>query len=166
MSDRIAVMNSGRIEQLDTPEAIYNAPRTRFVANFVGRVNFLKGSVKRLDERFAAIDTDCGMLFCEPADASVGETITMAVRPEHLTLMQRRSNTNGMNVLDGRIASETFCGSVRHYVVELAGGNAFLVETNPRDTRWKPGDEVGVGWQPHDGVVVAESPLIHDKEVH
>jgi spermidine/putrescine ABC transporter ATP-binding subunit len=166
MSDRIAVMSSGRIEQLDTPEAIYNAPSTRFVANFVGRVNFLDGSLVRRDERFAAIKTDCGVLLCELGRASVGETITIAVRPEHLTIMHPGSASDGMNVLAGHIASETFCGSVRQYVVGLAGGNTFLVETNPRGTRWKPGDEVSVGWWPHDGVVVAGSRSAHDKEVH
>ena len=133
MSDRIAVMNGGRIEQLGTPEEIYNAPCTRFVANFVGRVNFLDGSLTHRDQRFAAIETDCGMLLCESARESVGAAITIAVRPEHLTLLPPRSDADGMNVLGGRIASETFCGSVRQYVVELAGRNTFLVETNPRE---------------------------------
>ena len=159
MSDRIAVMNGGRIEQLGTAEEIYNAPCTRFVANFVGRVNFLDGSLTHRDQRFAAIATDCGELLCESARESVGAAITIAVRPEHLTLLPPRSDADGMNVLGGRIASETFCGSVRQYVVELAGRNTFLVETNPRELRWKPGDEVSVAWRPGDSVVVADSRL-------
>jgi putative spermidine/putrescine transport system ATP-binding protein len=166
MSDRIAVMSGGRVEQLDTPEVIYNAPCTRFVADFVGKVNFLSGSLRQRDERYVAVETGCGTLLCNPVRGSVGSTVTIAVRPEHLKLLSPRSTAVGMNVLNGHIASETFCGSVRQYVVQLAGRNTFLVDTNPREGRWSSGDEVSVAWRPADSVVVAESHANHDNGVH
>ena len=60
MSDRIAVMNGGRIEQLDTPSRIYAAPRSRFVANFVGKVNFLTGRLVGASGEYSEVDTSVG----------------------------------------------------------------------------------------------------------
>src|SRR5688572_1179040 len=83
MSDRIAVMNSGRIEQLDTPARIYNAPQTRFVANFVGKVNFLAGRFVRHAGGRSIVQTPLGEVVCAPmASASPGAQLTVTVRPE------------------------------------------------------------------------------------
>lgn len=157
MSDRIAVMSDGRIEQLDIPETIYDLPQTRFVANFVGRANFLEGSLVRRDEHFAVVDTEFGTLLCEVTAGQIGAKLTVAVRPEHVTLVSPQAETDGMNLLSGHVVSGIFCGSMRQYLVQLDGPCTFLVETNPRDTRWIPGDAVNVAWRPRDGVVVAES---------
>jgi len=155
MSDRIAVMNHGRIEQLDSPENIYSHPRTRFVASFVGKVNFLGGVVRDVDAELASIDTSGGAvqiaLPCQPA----GTPITLAIRPERLVLESHRAKLNGCNALDGRIVGQTFCGNVRHYEVELGQDLMFLVETRPNDGRWKVGDVVRVTWHRGDAVVVS-----------
>jgi spermidine/putrescine ABC transporter ATP-binding subunit len=160
MSDRIAVMNGGRIEQLDRPEIIYNKPRTRFVANFVGKVNFIDGAIRRTDAGVGAIETKDGALVRAPVQQPVGSRVTLAIRPEHLTICRPTGAVvDGHNVLTGRIRAQTFCGNVRHYAVELDQQEDFLVETKPADAGWRVGDEVNIAWRPDDSVVVADSPL-------
>jgi spermidine/putrescine ABC transporter ATP-binding subunit len=159
MSDRIAVMNGGRIEQLDMPEIIYNKPRTRFVANFVGKVNFVDGAIRRTDGGVGAIETKDGALVRAPVRQPVGSRITLAIRPEHLTIRPTGMAVDGWNVLTGRIRAQTFCGNVRHYAVALDEYDDFLVETKPADARWCIGDEVNIAWRPDDAVVVADSAL-------
>ena len=158
MSDRIAVMNGGRIEQLDMPELVYNKPRTRFVANFVGKVNFVDGAIRRTDGGLGAIETNEGVLVRAPVAQPVGSRITLAIRPEHLTIRSAEAAVDGWNVLAGRICAHTFCGNVRHYAVQLGLHDSFLVETKPADARWRVGDEVNVAWRPDDSIVVADSP--------
>jgi spermidine/putrescine ABC transporter ATP-binding subunit len=155
MSDRIAVMNRGKIEQLDSPENIYSRPRTRFVASFVGKVNFLGGVVRGVDPEGAAVETPRGTVqpprHCQPA----GTPVTLAIRPERLSLEPPNARSNGSNVLDGRIVGRTFCGNVRQYEVALGGDVTFLVETRPTDGQWKVGDDVRVTWHREDAVVVS-----------
>jgi spermidine/putrescine transport system ATP-binding protein len=90
MSDRIAVMNAGKIEQLDGVEELYEQPRTRFVARFLGSCNLLEGSVTRTLPATAVIATPFGELRFDLAKArrtiSAGDKITLAIRPEKLSL--------------------------------------------------------------------------------
>ncbi|HZQ61782.1 MAG TPA: ABC transporter ATP-binding protein [Casimicrobiaceae bacterium] len=158
MSDRIAVMNAGHIEQLDAPERIYGSPRTRFVAHFVGKVNFIHGAIINGDATFSALATPDGVLRC-PAVAGHGSgPVTVAVRPEHMSLRPAHANGDDANVVRGRIAAQSFAGNVRHYAVRVHDEHLLLVETRPGDTTWSVGDEVGVAWRPEHGVVVADSP--------
>jgi len=157
MSDRIAVMNAGRIEQLDTPERIYRAPRTRFVAHFVGKVNFIHGRVMQADASYAALDTTAGVLRCVGAPDGVGTQVTVAIRPEHMTIRPAHAHADDLNVIRGRITAQTFCGNVRHYAVQVPDHDMLLVETRAGDAGWTVGDEVGVTWHPDNGVIVAES---------
>jgi len=159
MSDRIAVMNGGRIEQLDMPEIIYNKPRTRFVANFVGKVNFVDGAIRQTDGGVGAIETKDGALIRAPVQQPAGSRITLAIRPEHLTIRRTGMAVDGWNVLTGRVRAQTFCGNVRHYAIQLDEHDDFLVETKPADIGCCIGDEVNIAWRPDDSIVVADSPL-------
>jgi spermidine/putrescine transport system ATP-binding protein len=89
MSDRIAVMNQGRIEQLDTPEALYGRPRTRFVADFLGVKNILEATVTSVAEGIAALRTRGGLtLLADASDGGykAGGEVTIGVRSERMTL--------------------------------------------------------------------------------
>ncbi len=156
MSDRIAVMNRGKIEQLDSAENIYSHPATRFVAGFVGKVNFLGGVVRGLSQHHATIETSGGKLIVAAARQPSGSAITVAIRPERLALQSPRSPLNGCNALDGRIIGHTFCGNVRQYAVELGPESVFVVETRPNDDMWNVGDDVRVIWHFDDAVVVSD----------
>ena len=163
MSDRIAVMNGGRIEQLDRPEVVYRHPRTRFVANFVGKVNFVEGSLRGVEGHLGAIEAKDGSLVRAPVQRPIGSRITLAVRPEHLMLRPADAAVDGLNSLRGRISAQTFCGSVRLYAVDLGERESFLVETKPDDAGWTVGERVSIAWRPDDSVVVSESPQARPK---
>src|SRR3954454_9872989 len=87
MSDRIAVMRDGRIEQLDVPLAIYDRPATAFVADFIGDMNFLDGRVSEVSTGTATVDVGAGTVFArvDRVQASPGDSITVGVRPEKVT---------------------------------------------------------------------------------
>lgn len=93
VADRIAVMNKGRVEQFDTPVAIYDRPHTLFVNGFIGTTNLLGGRVASLDAGTATIELDAGAILRLPAssDVAVGAPVLLSVRPEQLVL----SATNG-----------------------------------------------------------------------
>ncbi|HEY3886246.1 MAG TPA: ABC transporter ATP-binding protein, partial [Vicinamibacterales bacterium] len=88
MSDRIAVMNAGRIEQLGSPTAVYERPETEFTAGFVGSINFLKGRCVGRENGWHVVDTSAGRLHaCASAGRGTDAAyVTLAVRPEHLRL--------------------------------------------------------------------------------
>jgi len=154
MSDRIAVMNEGKIEQLDSPENIYSRPRTRFVASFVGKVNFLGGVVRDVGADQASVETPTGAVHVSLPCEATGTPITLAIRPERLALDSPRAKLNGCNAMDGRIVGQTFCGNVRQYEVQLCHDLTFLVETRPGDGQWKVGDDVRVTWYREDAVII------------
>jgi putative spermidine/putrescine transport system ATP-binding protein len=109
MSDRIVVMNEGRVEQIGTPFEIYNRPRTRFVASFVGTLNILQARI--LDAatgRVAVDDQEIAVAQGVPG-RSAGETCSLALRPEAIVLDDR---VDGRNRLKGAIEEVSFLGSV------------------------------------------------------
>jgi len=108
MSDRVMVMNEGRIEQIGTPFEVYNRPTTPFVASFVGTLSMLNGTVDNIAKGVVKTGgaTFAGLTL--PAKVAKGGKVTLAVRPEALRLDQRP----GDQVLEGRIAAVDFLGSV------------------------------------------------------
>jgi ABC-type Fe3+/spermidine/putrescine transport system ATPase subunit len=130
-SDRIVVMNHGRIEQVDDPVSLYNRPRTRFVAGFVGRTNFLDGTV------------DGGMIvfpgFAVRADlaadaASFHGRASFSVRPQTIAIHRTApTDANGAWWVEGRIAERAYLGEYWEYVVQLAESDVRLrVSTSPQ----------------------------------
>jgi putative spermidine/putrescine transport system ATP-binding protein len=114
ISDRIVVMNKGRIEQVGTPLEIYNAPQTRFVAQFVGTLNILTGPLQ--DPKTVQIDGQA-IRFEKPAPSPSG-TVTLALRPESITLADSTPQ-NGSNQLVGTAEDVSFLGSVVRIGVRL-----------------------------------------------
>jgi ABC-type Fe3+/spermidine/putrescine transport system ATPase subunit len=158
MSDRIAVMSGGRIEQLDDPARIYNAPQTKFVANFVGKVNFLSGRLVEHSGDHSAVETrEARILGPRNADARPGAAVTVAVRPERLRLIADAAAGAGMNVIEGRIETQTFSGNLYHDLVRLAEGGSLLVEIRPAERVGGPGERVRVGWNVDDTVIINEA---------
>ena len=124
ISDRIVVMNEGAIEQVGSPGDIYNRPRTRFVASFVGTLNTLQGVV--VDPAEGAIRVGQTMLRARGAieGAKAGETRALALRPEALRL---GPPADGDNALTGVIEDATFLGAIVRLRVRIDGG-ALLVD--------------------------------------
>jgi spermidine/putrescine transport system ATP-binding protein len=161
MSDRIAVMNGGRIEQLDTPSRIYGAPKSRFVANFVGKVNLLAGRLVEANGACWVIETAAGRILGPRVDGvdgvGAGATVTVTVRPERMHLCAPGANVAGRNMLDGRIELQTFAGNLVHQVVRVADGNTMLIESRPGELVGGVGDSVRIGWDIGDAVIIAEA---------
>jgi spermidine/putrescine ABC transporter ATP-binding subunit len=153
MSDRIVVMKDGMIEQMGTAEEIYDRPRTRFVADFIGQINLLDGAVVGRDGGFAVIEVNGLRVRIETASDADGN-VTVGIRPQHLTLAANGAAGAGCNVLPGRIKDRTFSGNLVHIEVELDGGQSVTIEARPEDVIGDAGTEVNVHWPPERGTVL------------
>ncbi len=125
MSDRIAVFNKGRIEQIGTPEELYDRPATRFVASFIGDTNLVEGRVLGVAGGICEIETAAGRIAASArASLSAGAAVFVAVRPERVVLATVQTAGAG---LEGIIVEEVFLGTSRKYVVRLADGTELVV---------------------------------------
>jgi len=132
MSDRVAVMSLGEVQQIGTPEEIYRRPANRFVAEFVGNVNLLTGVVATWERGRLALELEDGRKLWIDSDntPTPNARITVAVRPESLRIEPAGTSTlNGSNTLDARVTAMAFLGD--HYQYELAAGSlALTVQTS------------------------------------
>jgi iron(III) transport system ATP-binding protein len=133
MSDRVAVMSHGEVQQIGTPEDIYRRPANRFVAEFVGRVNLLSGTVAAAEPGRVALELDGGRRLWIDAEHTPPPStpLTLAVRPEALRVEAADGATiNGSNTLDALVHSVAFLGD--HYQYELQTGSLLLTAQTPR----------------------------------
>ncbi|MBK7593748.1 MAG: ABC transporter ATP-binding protein [Gemmatimonadetes bacterium] len=156
MSDRIAVMHAGRVEQLGTPAEIYEAPRTAFVAEFIGEANFFAGAVEEGD----TVRQQDGFTWRLPAGARVrGEGVRIAVRPEWLDVHRPGESPAGENVLRGTVRETIFLGETLHVLVVLGDGQVVRVALRnegllTKPLPWAAGEAVEVAWHPDDAQVL------------
>jgi iron(III) transport system ATP-binding protein len=133
MSDRVLVMNQGRILQTGTPESIYQHPADPFVAEFVGRCNFLRGTVSGPPARgsldVAIEGAGISLRVVDPQEGPRSGTITVAIRPEAIELV-RDGEASGEDVFRGAVDSVTFLGD--HYRYAIRVGEARLVVVSSR----------------------------------
>jgi spermidine/putrescine transport system ATP-binding protein len=125
MSDRVVVMNQGSIEQADTPKAIYEHPRTPFVAGFVGVSNLFQGSHRqRSDGASMLVCSDLQLLLPEAAGAT-GQELCISIRPEKVGLVTGAAD--GPNVFPGVVRSVKYVGVSTQFEVELCNGHVVVV---------------------------------------
>jgi spermidine/putrescine transport system ATP-binding protein len=154
MSDRIAVMNRGVIEQVDSPEAVYERPGTSFVAGFIGVSNLMPGEVVSTNGAGARLHLDCGVDVRTPetGGASPGERCHAVVRPEKLEIHPAsRPPPDGKPSVEGTIESSLYLGTATQVVVRLADGTAMtvLVPNSDEAARRRlpgAGDPVRLAW--------------------
>jgi ABC-type Fe3+/spermidine/putrescine transport system ATPase subunit len=122
ISDRVVVMNRGRIEQEGTPESVYRRPESRFVADFLGRPNVLAAEVVEARETSALVRLSNGALLTVPLapQMSAGSRIEVIIRADRVTL-DPASGPRRSNTIPGRVASVSFLGAVASYVIEADG---------------------------------------------
>ncbi len=158
MSDRIAIMNNGRIVQLDDPVTLYEAPANLFVADFIGESNFLEGEVAEIKTEGVCVAAKQGlMVWVEKLPGlGPGEDATVAVRPEkiHIFPEQARLPEEIVNHFPGRIEEVIYVGEANVYRVVLEGGLTLKVKVQSAGTtaRYKKGDKVVAGWQVSHGL--------------
>jgi iron(III) transport system ATP-binding protein len=141
-SDRIALMNGGRIEQVGSPVELYENPRTSFAAGFIGPVNLLPATAAGPD--VVELSEYPGSLRL-PADAKVpaGSKVTVAFRPHDATLAAAGSPVPGdHNVLDGTVARQAYVGHARDYVLRLAASERTIRVITPPSVDFAPGEAV------------------------
>jgi spermidine/putrescine ABC transporter ATP-binding subunit len=163
LSDRVAVMNDGRIEQLDTPIEVYERPRTRFVSDFIGVSNFLEGEITQGDGHALAVRTAKGLRVGVPASAVPRDRtrITLSLRPEKIALHRDRP-AEGPNVFRAVIENVVYLGTTTHaYVVTDEGERLTVYEQNRlahgSAATYTPGDIVYVQWPPESARPVADA---------
>jgi ABC-type Fe3+/spermidine/putrescine transport system ATPase subunit len=158
MSDRIAVMNNGGIEQIGSPEELYERPANRFVASFIGESNFLAGQVSNLDKTSIEIVSEDGVRFriSREYPLSVGERATVALRPERLAFFEGDEEPEGWTCLPGTIDEEIYLGDIHRYKVRISPVQIFSLKISNKTEagRHKRGDTVKIGWKWSDGRVV------------
>ena len=164
MSDRIAVMNKGRYEQLGDPETLYERPTTRFVAGFLGVSNLLGGTCEGAQGGHGNIRLRDDTMVLAPAAAVYGRTaVDVGVRPEKIRLHHDGDPTPaGHNHLSGVVADASYMGVSTQYIVETHSGSRVVVyeqnrERTTKDELWARGDQVHLTWSPDHTFVVDAS---------
>jgi spermidine/putrescine transport system ATP-binding protein len=156
MSDRIAVMNKGRLEQVAMAEEIYSRPATRFVATFIGDTNLLDGTVVGTSGDRAIVECQ-GVRIAVAGRVRAPGPVTISLRPESISLGASLPQDDGANVFEARVARATFIGSILRYDVALGNGLKLTAQTpNDAGPRWHEGDTVHVGWTAESCVLLSE----------
>jgi spermidine/putrescine transport system ATP-binding protein len=167
MSDRIAVMHAGKVEQLGTPEELYERPATRFVADFIGTTNLLHGDVVGAGGSATEIRLDSGEICRVGSGAgSVGSAIDVSLRPESIRICSTTDDEDASagSELDrwairGEIEQAAYLGATVQYLVRSRGGLALTVLAPRTDARRSVGDPVAVSWLPDDALVLGDRPV-------
>ena len=142
MSDRVAVMSAGEVQQIGTPEDVYRRPANRFVAEFVGRVNLIEGIAARIGGGGSVEVEVAGSPLRLTVSTGHGASghVTVAVRPEAVTLMPfDDTSVNGINTWDAEVGTVAFLGD--HYEYEVNAGH---VPLTVQSSRLVPGDRIKV----------------------
>jgi spermidine/putrescine transport system ATP-binding protein len=152
MSDRIAVMHKGRIEQVGAPEDLYDRPATSFVADFIGTTNLLSGTVEALEESSAVVRLESGDTCRVPAEGRrAGQAVQLSVRPESIAFAAA-----GSGQLRATVEQVAYLGSAVQYLVRTAGGMALTVLAGRNESRFAIGDPVELAWAPTDSLVLGD----------
>ena len=175
ISDRIAVMNHGRIEQLGRPEEVYERPSTTFVAEFLGASNLLHGKYAGVENGWGVVELDTGKRLLVKADPelAVAEQVKVGVRPEKITVHSRaQSSEPGVNTLEATLTSAVFVGvSYQYFFATKEGGGLSAFDRNAGGGPVAAqGEAVSLAWRPEHTFVIpvgtgetqpaAEAPLV------
>ena len=151
MSDRIAVMNHGQIEQIGTPDEIYNHPKTSYVASFVGNANILKGIAVETREDLVSVQigNDTVSVLSPKDHPKNGDSVTIAVRSENIILDEKENNG-----LKAEVLEKNFAGGQLRVTLALADGTRLIASRYGIDMAVEEGQQISWGFQPSDAVLV------------
>ena len=158
LSDRIAVMRDGDIEQVGTPSEIYDFPKTPFVADFIGDTNLLQGQVDAADKHLLRVRTEGGLKVLvqrSPQLAQVPKAMVVSVRPEKIHLSQTVPRDKG-NCYSGYVKHMMYLGTHLHCVVQLQTGDCLTVmQPNRAEHQLAAETPVYIHWHPKDCLALA-----------
>ena len=142
ISDQIIIMNKGKIAQMGTPREIYYQPKNEFVADFIGEVNFLTGSVTSIDSKAIHVDVGGVDITAESFEkVSKGDSCKIVLRPESITLADQ-------GVLPCTVTLSTFMGSYQYYQADVNGMMIKITEYNPKNRKlYQAGDKAYLNFE-------------------
>lgn len=153
MSDRVAVFDDGRIQQLAPPDELYEAPQNSFVAQFIGENNTLTGVVKSIDGGRCAVQLDSGeVIDAMPVNVTKpGERTKVSIRPERVEINKSRLSPDA-HTLKAEVLEFIYMGDIFRTRLRVAGREDFIVKTRnaPDQVRLQPGTTIEIGWLPED----------------
>ena len=156
MSDTIALMNEGRIEQIGAPEELYEKPNSRFVADFIGESNFLEGDVSNIENQSTEIKTTKGLVVQVKTrrGIEVGQSVTLAIRPEKIRL--DATVERSVNLFQGKVDNVVYLGEIVKYVVTMDSGESIAAKSTnvTAGQQYKKGDRIRLGWRLEDCLIV------------
>ncbi|WP_121631407.1 ABC transporter ATP-binding protein [Tropicibacter alexandrii] len=153
MSDRVAVFDDGRIQQLDPPDTLYEEPKNSFVAQFIGENNTLEGVVTEIKGDTCMVKLDDGQVIdAKPVNVSkVGDRTLVSIRPERVEINKERLQ-EGAHTLKAEVLEFVYMGDIFRTRLRVAGNDDFVIKTRnaPDQVRLKPGTQIDIGWLPSD----------------
>ena len=153
MSDRVAVFDDGRIQQLAAPDTLYEEPQNSFVAQFIGENNTLQGTVSKMSGDMCEVTLgDGSVIDAVPVNVSaVGEKTQVSIRPERVEMNSERL-TDGAHTLQAEVKEFVYMGDIYRTRLSVAGIDDFIIKTRnaPDQRRLKPGERIEIGWRPQD----------------
>ena len=153
MSDRVAVFDDGRIQQLAPPDELYEKPENSFVAQFIGENNTLDGVVEEIKGDTCIVKLDSGdIIDAVPVNVSkVGERTKVSIRPERVEFNAERLQ-EGTHTLKAEVLEFIYMGDIFRTRLRVAGTDEFVIKTRnaPDQRRLKPGEMIEIGWLPQD----------------
>ena len=161
MSDYVAVMNSGKFEQLDTPQKLYASPSSSFVAQFVGDNNQFMGKLHRDENKKHYVISDSGEKFLVKNECNMaeGERAEMYIRPEAVIINPDKSREN-FNIIRVNVKAILFDGANSRLLVNPEGSKKELIVSLPQNRQFdyiKAGDTIDIGWDSSSAVCFRES---------
>ncbi|MED3986357.1 ABC transporter ATP-binding protein [Peribacillus simplex] len=161
MSDRVVVMNAGKIEQISTPTEIYNHPKTEFVFQFIGKSNCFEGNVSAVDKRKVSVkigsditNVDASNIMGNGSDLKSGDEVKIYIRPEKLQIVSAdEKSSSSLDFHRAKISQINYLGTSWEINV-LLQGKSIQVLTSAFDSSWQNGSEVLIGWSPSEVMLV------------
>ena len=169
MSDRIAVMNAGHVEQIGTPTEIYDRPASVFVAGFIGQANLWHGrQTGRANRDYVELDVLGSTLRARPGDTTIadGGKATLMVRPERVRVSVG-APAGDLAAVPAKVADLTFQGPVLRLSLAAADGSPIVAHVGPEQDLplLRPGDDVYVGWSPDASLVLPDADILTTQDL-
>lgn len=158
MSDRIALMRDGHIEQIDAPQTIYEQPKNHFVASFLGETNFFTGRILASDSQICNLQLDDSALIkASCGHMEEGDQATASVRPEKMHFL--RENETSENEVRGLVMGRIFIGEIWEYHVQMQSGQEIKLRLPNAPDEYLPGqkEEVRIGWSIENTLIIESS---------
>ncbi len=158
MSDRIAVMNRGKVEQLGTPEELYDRPSTRFVADFIGTTNLLHGTVEEVGPDTATVRLDSGdQCRIGGVGRAAGQAVDISLRPEAVAIRASDGPVSPPDI-DAVVEQVAYMGNAVQYLIRTRGGLGMTILSPKTGPRLIPDQGVALSWSPAEALVLGDRP--------